>query len=174
MGKIKWYMVLIVIVCMVAGQMYSHPVLGFLSSFMFASFFFYDISRDESIERYIKDKDVRAVQMVTKAVDVVGNQVELTLNAIDNSGDSSGDETRKFEYTLNEYNRLIQYKGLVPGIGSIQNLVYSVNDDKIIGYSDNAYEAVSTSSKFHWAFHVGLMMATVVTGSLILGYIVTM
>lgn len=170
MGKIKWYMILIVIVCIVAGQMYSHPVLGFLSSFMFASFFFYDISRDESIERYIKDKDVRAVQMVTKAVDVVGNQVELTLNAIDNSGDG----TRKFEYTLNEYNRLIQYKGLVPGIGSIQNLVYSVNDDKIIGYSDNAYEAVSTSSRFHWAFHVGLMMATVVTGSLILGYIVTM
>ena len=170
MGKIKWYMILIVTVCIVAGQMYSHPVLGFLSSFMFASFFFYDISRDESIERYIKDKDVRAVQMVTKAVDVVGNQVELTLNAIDNSGD----ETRKFEYTLNEYNRLIQYKGLVPGIGSIQNLVYSMNDDKIIGYSDNAYEAVSTSSRFHWAFHVGLMMATVVTGSLILGYIVTM
>lgn len=170
MGKIKWYMILIVIVCIVAGQMYSHPVLGFISSFMFASFFFYDISRDESIERYIKDKDVRAVQMVTKAVDVVGNQVELTLNAIDNSGDG----TRKFEYTLNEYNRLIQYKGLVPGIGSIQNLVYSVNDDKIIGYSDNAYEAVSTSSKFHWAFHVGLMMATVITGSLILGYIVTM
>lgn len=170
MGKIKWYMILIVIVCIVAGQMYSHPVLGFLSSFMFASFFFYDISRDESIERYIKDKDVRAVQMVTKAVDVVGNQIELTLNAIDNSGD----ETRKFEYTLNEYNRLIQYKGLVPGIGSIQNLVYSVSDDKIIGYNDNAYEAVSTSSRFHWAFHVGLMMATVVTGSLILGYIVTM
>lgn len=174
MGKIKWYMILIVTVCVVAGQMYSHPVLGFLSSFMFASFFFYDISRDESIERYIKDKDVRAVQMVTKAVDVVGNQVELTLNAIGKSVDNSGDETRKFEYTLNEYNRLIQYKGLVPGIGSIQNLVYSVNDDKIIGYSDNAYEAVSTSSKFHWAFHVGLMMATVVTGSLILGYIVTM
>lgn len=170
MGKIKWYMVLIVIVCIVAGQMYNHPVLGFLSSFMFASFFFYDISRDESIERYIRDKDVRAVQMVTKAVDVVGTHVELTLNAIDNSGD----ETRKFEYTLNEYNRLIQYEGLVPGIGSIQNLVYSVNDDKIIGYSDNAYEAVSTSSRFHWAFHVGLMMATVVTGSLILGYIVTM
>lgn len=170
MGKIKWYMILIVIVCIVAGQMYSHPVLGFLSSFMFASFFFYDISRDESIERYIKDKDVRAVQMVTKAVDVVGTRVELTLNAIDNSGD----ETRKFEYTLNEYNRLIQYKGLVPGIGSIQNLVYSVSDDKIIGYNDNAYEAVSTSSRFHWAFHVGLMMATVVTGSLILGYIVTM
>ena len=170
MGKIKWYMVLIVTVCIVAGQMYSHPVLGFLSAFMFASFFFYDISRDESIERYIKDKDVRAVQMVTKAVNVVGTRVELTLNAIDNSGD----ETRKFEYTLNEYNRLIQYKDLVPGIGSIQNLVYSVNDDKIIGYSDNAYEAVSTSSKFHWAFHVGLMMATVVTGSLILGYIVTM
>lgn len=170
MGKIKWYMILIVIVCIVAGQMYNHPVLGFLSSFMFASFFFYDISRDESIERYIKDKDVRAVQMVTKAVDVVGTHVELTLNAIDNSGDG----TRKFEYTLNEYNRLIQYEGLVPGIGSIQNLVYSVNDDKIIGYSDNAYEAVSTSSRFHWAFHVGLMMATVVTGSLILGYIVTM
>lgn len=170
MGKIKWYMILIVTVCIVAGQMYSHPVLGFLSSFMFASFFFYDISRDESIERYIKDKDVRAVQMVTKAVDVVGTHVELTLNAIDNSGD----ETRKFEYTLNDYNRLIQYKDLVPGIGSIQNLVYSVNDDKIIGYSDNAYEAVSTSSRFHWAFHVGLMMATVVTGSLILGYIVTM
>ena len=170
MGKIKWYMVLIVIVCIVAGQMYGHPVLGFLSSFMFASFFFYDISRDESIERYIKDKDVRAVQMVTKAVDVVGTHVELTLNAIDNSGDG----TRKFKYTLNEYNRLIQYKGLVPGIGSIQNLVYSVNDDKIIGYSDNAYEAVSTSSRFHWAFHVGLMMTTVVTGSLILGYIVTM
>lgn len=170
MGKIKWYMILIVIVCIVAGQMYSHPVLGFLSSFMFASFFFYDISRDESIERYIKDKDVRAVQMVTKAVDVVGTHVELTLNAIDNSGDG----TRKFEYTLNEYNRLIQYKGLVPGIGSIQNLVYSVNDDKIIGYSDNAYEAVSTSSRFHWTFHVGLMMATVITGSLILGYIVTM
>lgn len=170
MGKIKWYMVLIVIVCIVAGQMYNHPVLGFLSSFMFASFFFYDISRDESIERYIKDKDVRAVQMVTKAVNVVGTHVELTLNAIDNSGD----ETRKFEYTLNEYNRLIQYKGLVPGIGSIQNLVYSVNDDKIIGYSDNAYEAVSTSSRFHWAFHVGLMMTTVVTGSLILGYILTM
>lgn len=170
MGKIKWYMILIVIVCIVAGQMYSHPVLGFLSSFMFASFFFYDISRDESIERYIKDKDVREVQMVTKAVDVVGTHVELTLNAIDNSGDG----TRKFEYTLNEYNRLIQYKGLVPGIGSIQNLVYSVNDDKIIGYSDNAYEAVSTSSRFHWVFHVGLMMATVVTGSLILGYIVTM
>lgn len=170
MGKIKWYMVLIVIVCIVAGQMYSHPVLGFLSSFMFASFFFYDISRDESIERYIKDKDVREVQMVTKAVDVVGTHVELTLNAIDNSGDG----TRKFEYTLNEYNRLIQYKGLVPGTGSIQNLVYSVNDDKIIGYSDNAYEAVSTSSRFHWAFHVGLMMTTVVTGSLILGYIVTM
>ena len=170
MGKIKWYMILIVIVCIVAGQMYSHPVLGFLSSFMFASFFFYDISRDESIERYMKDKDVRAVQMVTKAVDVVGTHVELTLNAIDNSGD----ETRKFEYTLNEYNRLIQYEGLVPGIGSIQNLIYSVNDDKIIGYSDNAYEAVSTSSKFHWAFHVGLMMTTVVTGSLILGYIVTM
>lgn len=170
MGKIKWYMVLIVTVCIVAGQMYSHPVLGFLSSFMFASFFFYDISRDESIERYIKDKDVRAVQMVTKAVNVVGNQVELTLNAIDNSSDG----TRKFEYTLNEYNRLIQYKDLVPGIGSIQNLVYSVNDDKIIGYSDNAYEAVSISSRFHWAFHVGLMMATVVTGSLILGYIVTM
>ena len=118
----------------------------------------------------MKDKDVRAVQMVTKAVDVVGTRVELTLNAIDNSGD----ETRKFEYTLNEYNRLIQYKGLVPGIGSIQNLVYSVSDDKIIGYNDNAYEAVSTSSRFHWAFHVGLMMATVVTGSLILGYIVTM
>lgn len=174
MGKIKWYMVLIVTVCIVAGQMYSHPVLGFLSSFMFASFFFYDISRDESIERYIKDKDVRAVQMGTKAVDVVGNQVELTLNAIDKSADNSGDGTRKFEYTLNEYNRLIQYKELVPGIGSIQNLVYSVNDDKIIGYSDNAYEAVSTSSRFHWAFHVGLMMATVVTGSLILGYIVTM
>lgn len=174
MGKIKWYMVLIVTVCIVAGQMYSHPVLGFLSSFMFASFFFYDISRDESIERYIKDKDVRAVQMVTKAVDVVGNQVELTLNAIDKSVDNSGDGTRKFEYTLNEYNRLIQYKDLVPGIGSIQNLVYSVNDDKIIGYSDNAYEAVSISSRFHWAFHVGLMMATVVTGSLILGYIVTM
>ena len=170
MGKIKWYMILIVTVCIVAGQMYSHPVLGFLSSFMFASFFFYDISRDESIERYIKDKDVRAVQMVTKAVNVVGTHVELTLNAIDNSGDA----TRKFEYTLNEYNRLIQYKGLVPGIGSIQNLVYSVNDDKIIGYSDNAYEAVSTSSRFHWAFHVGLMMATVITGSLILGYIVTM
>lgn len=170
MGKIKWYMVLIVTVCVVTGQMYNHPVLGFLSSFMFASFFFYDISRDESIERFIKDKDVRAVQMVTKAVDVVGNHVELTLNAIDNSGN----ETRKFEYTLNEYNRLIQYKGLVPGIGSIQNLVYSVNDDKIIGYSDNAYEAVSTSSRFHWVFHVGLMMATVVTGSLILGYIVTM
>lgn len=170
MGKIKWYMILIVTVCIVAGQMYSHPVLGFLSSFMFASFFFYDISRDESIERYIKDNDVRAVQMVTKAVDVVGTHVELTLNAIDNSGD----ETRKFEYTLNEYNRLIQYEGLVPGIGSIQNLVYSVNDDKIIAYSDNAYEAVSTSSRFHWAFHVGLMMATVVTGSLILGYIVTM
>lgn len=170
MGKIKWYMVLIVTVCIVAGQEYSHPVLGFLSSFMFASFFFYDISRDESIERYIKDKDVRAVQMVTKAVNVVGTHVELTLNAIDNSGD----ETRKFEYTLNEYNRLIQYKGLVPGIGSIQNLVYSVNDDKIVGYSDNAYEAVSTSSRFHWVFHVGLMMATVVTGSLILGYIVTM
>lgn len=174
MGKIKWYMILIVIVCIVAGQMYSHPVLGFLSSFMFASFFFYDISRDESIERYIKDKDVRAVQMVTKAVDVVGTHVELTLNAIDKSVYNSGDETRKFQYTLNEYNRLIQYKGLVPGIGSIQNLVYSVNDDKIIGYSDNAYEAVSTSSRFHWAFHVGLMMATVVTGSLILGYIVTM
>ena len=174
MGKIKWYMVLIVTVCIVAGQMYSHPVLGFLSSFMFASFFFYDISRDESIERYIKDKDVRAVQMVTKAVNVVGNQVELTLNAIDKSVDNSGDGTRKFEYTLNEYNRLIQYKDLVPGIGSIQNLVYSVNDDKIIGYSDNAYEAVSISSRFHWAFHVGLMMATVVTGSLILGYIVTM
>lgn len=174
MGKIKWYMILIVTVCIVAGQMYSHPVLGFLSSFMFASFFFYDISRDESIERYIKDKDVRAVQMVTKAVDVVGTHVELTLNAIDKSVDNSGDGTRKFEYTLNEYNRLIQYKGLVPGIGSIQNLVYSVNDDKIIGYSDNAYEAVSTSSSFHWAFHVGLMMATVVTGSLILGYIVTM
>ena len=170
MGKIKWYMIIIVTVCVVAGQMYNHPVLGFLSAFMFASFFFYDISRDESIERYMKDKDVRAVQMVTKAVDVVGTRVELTLNAIDNSGD----ETRKFEYTLNEYNRLIQYKDLVPGIGSIQNLVYSVNDDKIIGYSDNAYEAVSTSSKFHWAFHVGLMMATVVTGSLILGYIVTM
>lgn len=170
MGKIKWYMVLIVTVCIVAGQEYSHPVLGFLSSFMFASFFFYDISRDESIERYIKDKDVREVQMVTKAVNVVGTQVELTLNAIDNSDD----RTRKFEYTLNEYNRLIQYKGLVPGIGSIQNLVYSVNDDKIVGYSDNAYEAVSTSSRFHWAFHVGLMMATVVTGSLILGYIVTM
>lgn len=170
MGKIKWYMVLIVTVCIVAGQMYSHPVLGFISSFMFASFFFYDISRDESIERYMKDKDVRAVQMVTKAVDVVGTHVELTLNAIDNSGD----ETRKFEYTLNEYNRLIQYKGLVPGIGSIQNLVYNVNDDRIIGYSDNAYEAVSTSSRFHWVFHVGLMMATVVTGSLILGYIVTM
>lgn len=170
MGKIKWYMILIVTVCIVAGQMYNHPVLGFLSSFMFASFFFYDISRDESIERYIKDKDVRAVQMVTEAVDVVGTHVELTLNAIDNSGD----ETRKFEYTLNEYNRLIQYEGLVPGIGSIQNLVYSVNDDKIIGYSDNAYEAVSTSSRFHWVFHVGLMMATVVTGSLILGYIVTM
>lgn len=170
MGKIKWYMVLIVTVCIVAGQMYSHPVLGFISSFMFASFFFYDISRDESIERHMKDKDVRAVQMVTKAVDVVGTHVELTLNAIDNSGD----ETRKFEYTLNEYNRLIQYKGLVPGIGSIQNLVYNVNDDRIIGYSDNAYEAVSTSSRFHWAFHVGLMMATVVTGSLILGYIVTM
>ena len=170
MGKIKWYMILIVTVCIVAGQMYSHPVLGFLSSFMFASFFFYDISRDESIERYIKDKDVRAVQMVTKAVDVVGTHVELTLNAIDNSGDG----TRKFQYTLNEYNRLIQYKGLVPGIGSIQNLVYSVNDDKIIGYSDNAYEAVSTSNRFHWAFHVGLMMTTVVTGSLILGYIVTM
>lgn len=170
MGKIKWYMVLIVTVCIVAGQEYSHPVLGFLSSFMFASFFFYDISRDESIERYIKDKDVRAVQMVTKAVNVVGTHVELTLNAIDNSGD----ETRKFEYTLNEYNRLIQYKGLVPGIGSIQNLVYNVNDDRIIGYSDNAYEAVSTSSRFHWVFHVGLMMATVVTGSLILGYIVTM
>lgn len=170
MGKIKWYMVLIVTVCVVAGQMYSHPVLGFLSSFMFASLFFYDISRDESIERYIKDKDVRAVQMVTKAVDVVGTHVELTLNAIDNSGGG----TRKFEYTLNEYNRLIQYKGLVPGIGSIQNLVYSVNDDKIIGYSDNAYEAVSTSSRFHWVFHVGLMMTTVVTGSLILGYIVTM
>lgn len=174
MGKIKWYMILIVIVCIVAGQMYSHPVLGFLSSFMFASFFFYDISRDESIERYIKDNDVRAVQMVTKAVDVVGTHVELTLNAIDKPVDNSGDETRKFEYTLSEYNRLIQYKGLVPGIGSIQNLVYSVNDDKIIGYSDNAYEAVSTSSKFHWAFHVGLMMATVITGSLILGYIVTM
>lgn len=174
MGKIKWYMVLIVTVCVVAGQMYSHPVLGFLSSFMFASFFFYDISRDESIERYIKDKDVREVQMVTKAIDVVGTHVELTLNAIDNSVDNSSDETRKFEYTLNEYNRLIQYEGLVPGIGSIQNLVYSVNDDKIIGYSDNAYEAVSTSSRFHWAFHVGLMMATVVTGSLILGYIVTM
>ena len=174
MGKIKWYMVLIVTVCIVAGQMYSHPVLGFLSSFMFASFFFYDISRDESIERYIKDKDVRAVQMVTKAVNVVGNQVELTLNAIDKSVDNSGDGTRKFEYTLNEYNRLIQYKDLVPGIGSIQNLVYSVNDDKIIGYSDNAYEAVSISSRFHWTFHVGLMMATVVTGSLILGYIVTM
>ena len=170
MGKIKWYMFLIVTVCIVAGQMYSHPVLGFLASFMFASFFFYDISRDESIERYIKDKDVRAVQMVTKAVDVVGTHVELTLNAIDNSGDG----TRKFEYTLNEYNRLIQYKDLVPGIGSIQNLVYSVNYDKIIGYSDNAYEAVSISSRFHWAFHVGLMMATVVTGSLILGYIVTM
>lgn len=170
MGKIKWYMVLIVTVCIVAGQEYSHPVLGFLSSFMFASFFFYDISRDESIERYIKDKDVREVQMVTKAVNVVGTQVELTLNAIDNSDD----RTRKFEYTLNEYNRLIQYKGLVPGIRSIQNLVYSVNDDKIVGYSDNAYEAVSTSSRFHWAFHVGLMMATVVTGSLILGYIVTM
>lgn len=170
MGKIKWYMVLIVTVCVVAGQMYSHPVLGFLSSFMFASFFFYDISRDESIERYIKDKDVRAVQMVTKAVDVVGTHVELTLNAVDNSGDG----THKFEYTLNEYNRLIQYEGLVPGIGSIQNLVYSVNDDKIIGYSDNAYEAVSTSSRFHWVFHVSLMMATVVTGSLILGYIVTM
>lgn len=170
MGKIKWYMVLIVTVCIVAGQMYSHPVLGFISSFMFASFFFYDISRDESIERHMKDKDVRAVQMVTKAVDVVGTHVELTLNAIDNSGD----ETRKFEYTLNEYNRLIQYKGLVPGIGSIQNLVYNVNDDRIIGYSDNAYEAVSTSSRFHWVFHVGLMMATVVTGSLILGYIVTM
>lgn len=170
MGKIKWYMVLIVTVCIVDGQEYSHPVLGFLSSFMFASFFFYDISRDESIERYIKDKDVREVQMVTKAVNVVGTQVELTLNAIDNSDD----RTRKFEYTLNEYNRLIQYKGLVPGIGSIQNLVYSVNDDKIVGYSDNAYEAVSTSSRFHWAFHVGLMMATVVTGSLILGYIVTM
>lgn len=170
MGKIKWYMVLIVTVCIVAGQEYSHPVLGFLSSFIFASFFFYDISRDESIERYIKDKDVREVQMVTKAVNVVGTQVELTLNAIDNSDD----RTRKFEYTLNEYNRLIQYKGLVPGIGSIQNLVYSVNDDKIVGYSDNAYEAVSTSSRFHWAFHVGLMMATVVTGSLILGYIVTM
>lgn len=174
MGKIKWYMVLIVTVCIVAGQIYSHPVLGFLSSFMFASFFFYDISRDESIERYIKDKDVRAVQMVTKAIDVVGTRVELTLNAIDKSVDNSSDGTRKFEYTLNEYNRLIQYKGLVPGIGSIQNLVYSVNDDKIIGYSDNAYEAVSTSSRFHWAFHVGLMMATVVTGSLILGYIVTM
>lgn len=174
MGKIKWYMILIVTVCIVAGQMYSHPVLGFLSSFMFASFFFYDISRDESIERYIKDKDVRAVQMVTKAVDVVGTRVELTLNAIDKSVDNSGDGTRKFEYTLNEYNRLIQYEGLVPGIGSIQNLVYSMNDDKIIGYSDNAYEAVSTSSRFHWAFHVGLMMATVVTGSLILGYIVTM
>lgn len=174
MGKIKWYMVLIVTVCVVAGQVYGHPVLGFLSSFMFASFFFYDISRDESIERYIKDKDVRAVQMVTKAVDVVGTHVELTLNAIDNSVDNSSDRTRKFEYTLNEYNRLIQYKGLVPGIGSIQNLVYSVNDDKIIGYSDNDYEAVSTSSRFHWAFHVGLMMATVVTGSLILGYIVTM
>lgn len=174
MGKIKWYMVLIVTVCVVAGQMYSHPVLGFLSSFMFASFFFYDISRDESIERYIKDKDVRAVQMVTKAVNVVGTRVELTLNTIDKSVDNSGDGTRKFEYTLNEYNRMIQYEGLVPGIGSIQNLVYSVNDDKIIGYSDNAYEAVSTSSKFHWAFHVGLMMATVVTGSLILGYIVTM
>jgi len=174
MGKIKWYMILIVTVCIVAGQMYSHPVLGFISSFMFASFFFYDISRDESIERYIKDKDVREVQMVTKAVNVVGTHVELTLNAIDKSVDNSGDETRKFEYTLNEYNRLIQYKGLVPGIGSIQNLVYSVNDDKIIGYSDNAYEAVSTSSRFHWAFHVGLMMATVVTGSLILGYIVTM
>ena len=174
MGKIKWYMVLIVTVCIVAGQMYSHPVLGFLSSFVFASFFFYDISRDESIERYIKDKDVRAVQMVTKAVNVVGTQVELTLNAIDKSVDNSGDETRKFEYTLNEYNRLIQYKGLVPGIGSIQNLVYSVNDGKIIGYSDNAYEAVSTSSRFHWVFHVGLMMTTVVTGSLILGYIVTM
>ena len=174
MGKIKWYMVLIVTVCVMAGQMYSHPVLGFLSSFMFASFFFYDISRDESIERYIKDKDVRAVQMVTKAVNVVGNQVELTLNAIDKSVDNSGDGTRKFEYTLNEYNRLIQYKDLVPGIGSIQNLVYSVNDDKIVGYSDNAYEAVSTSSRFHWVFHVGLMMTTVVTGSLILGYIVTM
>ena len=174
MGKIKWYMVLIVTVCIVAGQMYSHPVLGFLSAFMFASFFFYDISRDESIERYIKDKDVRAVQMVTKAVNVVGTRVELTLNAIDKSVDNSGDGTRKFEYTLNEYNRLIQYKDLVPGIGSIQNLVYSVNDDKIIGYSDNAYEAVSISSRFHWAFHVGLMMATVVTGSLILGYIVTM
>ena len=174
MGKIKWYMVLIVTVCMVAGQTYSHPVLGFLSSFMFASFFFYDISRDETIERYIKDKDVRAVQMVTKAVDVVGNQVELTLNAIDKSVDNSGDGTRKFEYTLNEYNRLIQYEGLVPGIGSIQNLVYSVNDDKIIAYSDNAYEAVSTSSRFHWVFHVGLMLATVITGSLILGYIVTM
>lgn len=174
MGKIKWYMVLIVTACVVAGQMYSHPVLGFLSSFTFASFFFYDISRDESIERYIKDKDVRAVQMVTKAVDVVGNHVELTLNAIDKSVDNSGDGTRKFEYTLNEYNRLIQYKDLVPGIGSIQNLVYSVNDDKIIGYSDNAYETVSTSSRFHWVFHVGLMMATVVTGSLILGYIVTM
>lgn len=174
MGKIKWYMVLIVTVCIVAGPMYSHPVLGFLSSFMFASFFFYDISRDESIERYIKDKDIRAVQMVTKAVDVVGNQVELTLNAIDRSVDNSGDGTRKFEYTLNEYNRLIQYKDLVPGIGSIQNLVYSVNDDKIIAYSDNAYEAVSTSSRFHWVFHVGLMMTTVVTGSLILGYIVTM
>ena len=174
MGKIKWYMVLIVTVCVMAGQMYSHPVLGFLSSFMFASFFFYDISRDESIERYIKDKDVRAVQMVTKAVDVVGTNVELTLNAIDKSVDNSGDGTRKFEYTLNEYNRLIQYKDLVPGIGSIQNLVYSVNDDKIVGYSDNAYEAVSTSSRFHWVFHVGLMMTTVVTGSLILGYIVTM
>lgn len=174
MGKIKWYMVLIVTVCIVAGQMYSHPVLGFLSSFMFASFFFYDISRDESIERYIKDKDVRAIQMVTKAVNVVGTHVELTLNAIDKSVDNSCDRTRKFEYTLNEYNRLIQYKGLVPGTGSIQNLVYSVNDDKIIGYSDNAYEAVSTSSRFHWAFHVGLMMATVITGSLILGYIVTM
>lgn len=174
MGKIKWYMVLIVTVCIVAGQMYSHPVLGFLASFMFASFFFYDISRDESIERYIKDNDIRAVQMVTKAVNVVGTHVELTLNSIDKSVDNSGDETRKFEYTLNEYNRLIQYEGLVPGIGSIQNLVYSVNDDKIIGYSDNAYEAVSTSSRFHWVFHVGLMMTAVVTGSLILGYIVTM
>lgn len=167
-------MVLIVASCVAAGQMYNHPALGFLSAFMFTSFFFYDISRDESIERYIKDKDVRAVQMVTKAINVAGTQVELTLSTIDKSVGKTGNETYKFEYTLRDYNRLIQDKGLVPGVGSIQNLVYSVNDDKIIGYSDDAYETVSTSSRFHWVFHVGLMMTTVVVGSLILGYIVTM
>ena len=156
-----------------AGILQGHVILGIFSAVIFALYFYMDNRRDIAIEKYINDNDIKAAMVVTKSENIKDGRMEIDYEGIPDKFDAFGTKSESIfhvSYSLDRYNRLKDIGVLRTGIGSVQDIVYSGDNQDILGYNMSSYEAVG-QAKFSDTRHVLCSVAMLVIGSMLLACI---